>query len=107
MKNLILLLLIFILSSCGITGSTLLGPTYTGLKTGSVYQTSLSYSSSKIVNSLKSSEISDMSFIRQFSIKKKPNLSNIPYTDINPKIVLAYIVNSVEISEVTEPEPLP
>ena len=49
-ENLSLLLL---LTNCGITGSTFLGPTYTGIKTGSVYQTSLSYSSGKLMKQIR------------------------------------------------------
>ena len=45
-KFLIIFLLLF-LHNCSAPGSAFLGPTFTGVKTGSVYQTSLSYTSGK------------------------------------------------------------
>ena len=92
------LFLLFVLNQCTTPGSAFLSPVITGAKTGSVYQTSLSYGSNKLVN--------------QLTLKKKNNifkkkLSKIPYVDKNPKILLAYAVENVEYSEVLEPEPLP
>ena len=43
----------FLIVNCAIPNSAFLGPVYTGVKTGSVYQTSLSYSSSKIFQKIK------------------------------------------------------
>ena len=56
-RNLIILFFLLLLTNCGISGSAFLGPAYTGVKTGSVYQTSLSYSSGKIVNQLKENDL--------------------------------------------------
>ena len=41
------------MTNCTISGSAFLGPVYTGAKTGSVYQTSLSYGSGRVINNLK------------------------------------------------------
>ena len=38
-----------LLNNCALSTSALLGPIYTGAKTGSIYQTSLSYGTSKIL----------------------------------------------------------
>ena len=46
------LFLLVILNQCTTPGSALLSPVITGAKTGSVYQTSLSYGSNKLVNQL-------------------------------------------------------
>ena len=53
----------FLLNSCATSGTALLGP-FTGAKTGSIYQTSISYGSNKIINQLKDSEIITSLIIR-------------------------------------------
>ena len=50
-KSFVFFFLIF-LTNCTISGSAFLGPTFTGIKTGSIYQTSLSYGSSKIIEDI-------------------------------------------------------
>ena len=79
-----------------------MGPIFTGAKTGSIYQASLSYGTGKIVNDMVSTEISIVD-------KKKLNksLSKIPFTENNPIIVSYYKVDNVKFIEVIEPEPLP
>ena len=47
------------LTNCSAPGSALFGPTFTGVKTGSVYQTSVSYGSGKVMNSIKKKVLSD------------------------------------------------
>ena len=88
----------FISNQCTTPGSALLSPVITGAKTGSVYQASLSYGSNKLASQLTLQK-------KNNGLKKK--LSKIPYIDEDPKILLAYAVESVEYSEVLEPEPLP
>ena len=92
------LFLLLILNQCTTPGSALLSPVFTGAKTGSVYQASLSYGSNKLASQLTLQK-------KNKGLKKK--LSKIPYIDEDPKILLAYAVESVEYSEVLEPEPLP
>ena len=92
------LFLLFVLNQCTTPGSALLSPVLTGAKTGSVYQASLSYGSNKLVNQL--------TLQKENNIFRK-KLPKIPYIDEDPKILLAYAVESVEYSEVLEPEPLP
>ena len=82
-----------LMTNCTMTGTAFLGPVYTGAKTGSVYQSSLSLGSGKVINRLKSIE----------KIKR----INEPFVENDPKILLAYKVDIIEFSEILEPEPLP
>ena len=47
------------LANCSVPGSALFGPTFTGVKTGSVYQTSVSYGSGIITNNIKEKVLSN------------------------------------------------
>ncbi len=87
----------FLVSNCSMPGTAFLGPVYTGAKTGSVYQTSLSYSSGKIIQEIQSNVDS----------VRDPVLSDIVYIEENPKVLISYKVDYVEFSDVIEPEPLP
>ncbi len=107
LKNLIIFFFLLLLTNCGITGSSLLGPTYTGIKTGSVYQTSLSYSSGKLMKQIRSKKIIEQSQIEKMLLKKKTVVLNVPFSKKDPVILLAYKVDNIEISDVIEPEPLP
>ena len=96
-----------ILTGCATPHTAFLGPIYTGAKTGSVYQASLSYSSGKIVNRFKSDTFfPNNSEISTFK-NKNPILPDIPFVDKDPIILVSYKVNKVLISETIEPEPLP
>ena len=106
-KNLIIIFLFLIFTNCGISSSALLGPVYTGAKTGSVYQTSLSYSSGKAMN-----QINPRKFVNNINKKKKflnknPILPDAPYVDEDPLILVAYKVNNIEIKDIIEIEHLP
>ena len=87
-----------LLANCAGMNSVFLGPIYTGAKTGSYVQSSLSFGSGKIVRNITDNKI---------LIKPEQILSDKTYNDKNPTILLAYAVDNVEISEVFEPEPLP
>ena len=106
MKKKIIIISLILLTNCSAPGTVLLGPIFTGAKTGSIYQASLSYGSGKVLNDLKSAKNLNLKFIKKFSNKNFP-LPDIPYTDKDPTIVLAYAVKEIKISEVFEPEPLP
>ena len=58
-KRLLIFAILICLASCSAPGSALFGPTFTGVKTGSVYQTSVSYGSGKVMNSIKKKVLSD------------------------------------------------
>ena len=96
-KKFLYLICFFLASNCSMPGTAFLGPVYTGVKTGSVYQTSLSYSSGKVIKNLQLNKVSN----------KSPVLSDTTYIKEKPKILLSYKVDIVEFSDVIEPEPLP
>ena len=99
-KNFLFISLI-LLTNCTTPTSALLGPIFTGAKTGSVYQASLSYSSGKIINEIKKfNKEQDLTRINLVTSDKSTSNSN-------PVILLAFAVNKIEISDVVEPEPLP
>ena len=57
-KRLFIFGTLIFLANCSAPGSALFGPTLTGVKTGSVYQTSVSYGSGKIMNTIKEKVLS-------------------------------------------------
>jgi len=105
MNKKILFLTLFFLSSCSAPGTALLGPIFTGAKTGSVYQASLSYSTNQIIEKVKLKE--NFKIFDKKELNKNSIFPDIPYVDKDPIILLSYKVNKIETSEVYEPEPLP
>ena len=65
-KNLLILFTFFILNNCTLSGTALLGPVYTGVTTGSAYQTSISYGTGKFLKKIK--EEKDVKVIPQENI---------------------------------------
>jgi len=55
-KKILTLCFLFLLTNCTTPTSAFLGPIFTGAKTGSIYQASLSYSSNKIIRDLRKLE---------------------------------------------------
>ena len=90
-KNLLIIVFSIFLNGCATSGSALLGPIFTGAKTGSIYQASISYSTGRMMNELIPSEI----FFQ----------NNIEAHD--PMIISNYKVENIIFSEVVEEEPLP
>ena len=93
------------LNNCATSGSAFLGPVFTGAKTGSIYQASLSYGTGKIMNELMPSEVLLINDVKLTKLDKP-----LPYISVNnqsPIIISYYKVDSVKFSEVIEPEPLP
>ena len=89
-RNLIIILSLLLLNNCATSGSALLGPIFTGAKTGSIYQASISYSTGKLMNELVSNEI--------FYQKNEQQ---------DPIIISSYKVENISFSDVIEEEPLP
>ena len=89
-RNLIIILALLLLNNCATSGSALLGPIFTGAKTGSIYQASISYSTGKLMNELVPSEI--------FYQKNEQQ---------DPIIISSYKVENINFSDVIEEEPLP
>ena len=101
MKKIIPLTLVFFLvSNCSMPGTALLGPVFTGAKTGSVYQASLSYGTNKIMSKVINQDNEKMGL-------DKNNMSKISNNEDQIIIVSTFAVEKVEFSEVLEPEPLP
>ena len=100
MKKILLLSCLLLLTNCATPTSALLGPIFTGAKTGSIYQASLSYSSNRIINELR-------------NIEKKSNVANTELKDFyistfdgNLKLTDAYEVAKVEFSNFIKTKPL-
>ena len=55
-KKIFFLFCLVFLANCSTPGTAFLGPIFTGAKTGSIYQTSLSYSTGKIMNELNNND---------------------------------------------------
>tara|TARA_B100000900_G_C20314682_1_gene607646 strand:- start:384 stop:683 length:300 start_codon:yes stop_codon:yes gene_type:complete len=92
------LILIFFLNNCSAPTASLFGPVFTGVKTGSVYQASLSYGSNKILG-----EIKEYNFNT-----KETNSKTLETTLVRiPKILSTFTISDVEFSDPIEPEPLP
>ena len=89
-RNLIIILALLLLNNCATSGSALLGPIFTGAKTGSIYQASISYSTGKLMNELVPTEI--------FYQKNEQQ---------DPIIISSYKVENISFSDVIEEEPLP
>ena len=52
-KKILLLSCLLFLTNCATPSSAFLGPIFTGAKTGSIYQASLSYSTNKVIRELR------------------------------------------------------
>ena len=104
-RNFYLLLLFFLVLNCSANpGTALLGPVITGVKSGSIYQTSLSYSSNKVLENIKT----ELRVRKENFSQKKTDLFKKIQDDLEkPSILLTLKIKNIEVSEVTEPEPLP
>mgnify|MGYP001500749060 CR=1 FL=1 len=106
-KNIFIFSLL-LLSSCSAPGSAFLGPIFTGAKTGSISQASLSYSSGKLIEEIDlKNSLKKLNALDNNNNKLNPILPDVPYTEKDPVILLSYKIKKIEISEVIEPEPLP
>ena len=100
LKKIYVFTCLILLSGC-VSSTAFLGPIFTGAKTGSVYQASISYGGNKIIN-------------KAVKLEENENFKNLFNKDHDktkryqePTILLTYVVDKIEISEVFEPEPLP
>ena len=105
MKKKFIIISLILLTNCSAPGTALLGPIFTGAKTGSVYQASLSYGSNRIIDEFRARE--NLKTFNNQNFNKNKILPDIPYIDKDPIIILSYKVNKIQISDVLEPEPLP
>ena len=100
-KKIIFISSLFILSNCSAPGTALLGPAFTGVKTGSAYQASLSFSTGKIINEIKDFTYDSVLETKEKVQSAKKNIKSMP------SILKTYAVNKIKVSEIIEPEPLP
>tara|TARA_E500000331_G_scaffold227756_1_gene217974 strand:+ start:890 stop:1207 length:318 start_codon:yes stop_codon:yes gene_type:complete len=105
MKKFFILFFLLFLTNCSATpGTAFLGPIFTGAKSGSIYQASLSYGSNKLVTNMK----------KEFELRKeklkKISSSALVETKIEQKklpTLNGINIDPIIISEVIDPEPLP
>ena len=104
-KNFLLLLLFFLIINCTTyPGTAFLGPVITGVKSGSIYQTSLSYSSNKALENIKK----NLRVKKENFSKIKTDLIKKFHDDLEDSSILITLkIKNIEVSEVVEPEPLP
>ncbi|MDC3087842.1 hypothetical protein OA339_01780 [Candidatus Pelagibacter sp.] len=104
-KNFYLLLMFFLVINCSANpGTAFLGPIITGVKSGSIYQASLSYGSNKTLENIKT----ELRVRKENFAEKKTNLLKKIQNDLEkPSILLTLKIKDIEVSEVVEPEPLP
>ena len=106
-KKLLYFFCLTLLSNCATSGAAFLGPAFTGARTGSVYQSSLSFSSTKVINHLKSNEIV-INFPKKFNHQNESHaIKKNEFFDQDSTVTLAYKIDKIEFSDVLEPEPLP
>ncbi len=100
LKKIYIFSCMILLTGC-VSNTAFLGPIFTGVKTGSVYQTSISYGGNKMVNKI-------IKFEKNENVKKSFDKGLDKTSGYQEPIILStYVVNNIEISEVFEPEPLP
>ena len=99
-KKILILCFLLLLTNCTTPTSAFLGPIFTGAKTGSIYQASLSYSSNKIIRNLR--EIEKNRFLNNTELKD----FFISTFDRNSELVDAYEVSKIEFSNISKTKPL-
>ena len=107
-KKFLFFAFLILLNGCSAPGTAFLGPVFTGAKTGSLSQATLSYSSGQIFEQFQLKETILNEKEKSTSIiKRNPILPDISYNTKNPTILKSYKIDKVEESSVYEPEPLP
>ena len=99
-KKILILCFLFLLTGCGTPSSALLGPIFTGAKTGSIYQASLSYGSNKIIRDLREFE--------KKNIINNTELKDFYISTLNENFTLTdtYEIAKVEFSSFSKTIPL-
>ena len=95
-KKFFLLCSLILLTNCATPSSALLGPIFTGAKTGSIYQASISYGTNKIIKELR--EIDKQKTINNTELKDFYITNFDRYLSVND----AYEVAKVEFSNLTK-----
>ena len=95
LKKIFLFLSFFFLSNCVASPTALLGPIFTGAKTGSVYQASLSYGSNRIISKIRETD-------QKQSLNEDYNNPNISTFNRNPIIVSNYEIPHIHSIKITD-----
>tara|TARA_B100001063_G_scaffold172166_1_gene161331 strand:+ start:95 stop:403 length:309 start_codon:yes stop_codon:yes gene_type:complete len=99
-KKILILCFLFLLTGCATPSSALLGPIFTGAKTGSIYQASLSYGSNKIIRDLR--EFEKKNIINNTELKD----FFISTFDRNLELINTYEIAKIEFSNFIKTKPL-
>ena len=83
-----------LLSNCATSPTAFLGPVFTGAKTGSIYQASLSYGSNRIISKIRE-------FDQNQSLNKDYNNLNISTFNRNPIIESDYEIPHIHSIKIT------
>ena len=94
-KKIFIFISLLFLSNCVSSPSAFLGPVFTGAKTGSLYQASLSYGSNRIISKIRE-------FDQNQSLNKDYNNLNISTFDRNPIIVSDYEIPRIHSIKITD-----
>tara|TARA_B100001057_G_C22710139_1_gene895412 strand:+ start:85 stop:402 length:318 start_codon:yes stop_codon:yes gene_type:complete len=100
-KKILFFILLIFLSNCSTAPTALLGPILTGAKTGSIYQTSISYGSNKILNDLRKKNKSE-ELKNSFTADTFLSTSN-----RIPDILETLTIDEINVTQIFDPEPLP
>ena len=93
-KKIFIFISLLSLSNCVSSPNALLGPIFTGAKTGSVYQASLSYGSNRIISKIRE-------FDQKQSLKEDYNNLNISTFNRNPIIESDYEIPHIHSFKIT------
>jgi len=94
-KKIFIFISLMFLSNCATSPTAFLGPVFTGAKTGSIYQASISYGSNRII-----SKIGE--FNQNQSLNKDYNNINISTFNRNPIIVSDYKIPHIHSIKITD-----
>ena len=94
-KKIFIFISLLFLSNCVSSPSAFLGPVFTGAKTGSLYQASLSYGSNRIISKIRE-------FDQNQSLNKDYNNLNISTFNRNSIIVSDYEIPRIHSIKITD-----
>jgi len=94
-KKIFIFISLLSLSNCVTSPSAFLGPVFTGAKTGSVYQASLSYGSNRIISKIRE-------FDQKQSLNEDYNNLNISTFNRNSIIVSDYEIPHIHSIKITD-----
>ena len=94
-KKIFIFISLIFLSNCATSPTAFLGPVFTGAKTGSVYQASLSYGSNRIISKIRE-------FDQNQSLNKDYNNFNISTFSRNSIIVSDYKIPHIHSIKTTD-----